>query len=40
MIGMTKFLCRQHKNATLNLEEADKYLAELTNDADDLAIQQ
>ena len=40
MIGMTKFLCRQHKNATLNLEEADEYLAELTNDADDLAIQQ
>ena len=40
MIGMTKFLCRQHKNATLNLEEADEYLAELTNNANDLAIQQ
>ena len=40
MIGMTKFLCRQHKNATLNLEEAEEYLAELTDDADDLAIQQ
>jgi hypothetical protein len=40
MVGMTKFLCRQHKNATSNLEEAQQYLAELTNDADDLAIQQ
>ena len=40
MVGMTKFLCRQHKNATLNLEESAQYLVELTNDADDLAIQQ
>jgi hypothetical protein len=40
MVGMTKFLCRQHKNATLNLDEAGEYLAELTNDADDLALQQ
>jgi hypothetical protein len=40
MVGMTKFLCRQYKNATLNLDQAGEYLAELTNDADDLAIQQ
>jgi len=40
MVGMVKFLCRQHKNATLNLEEATEYFAELTNDADDLAIHQ
>ena len=40
MVGMTKFLCRQHKDATINLEEAAEYLAELTNDADELAIQQ
>ena len=37
---MTKFLCYQHKNMTLNLEEAEEYLAKLTDDADDLAIQQ
>lgn len=40
MIGMTKFLCCQHKNAILNLEEVEQYLAKLTNDADNLAIQQ
>lgn len=40
MIGMTKFLCQQHKKATLNLEEADEYFAELTSDADDLAVKQ
>ena len=40
MIDMTKFLYYQHKNMTLNLEKAEEYLAKLTDDADDLAIQQ
>jgi hypothetical protein len=40
MLGMTKYLCRQHKDAMLNLDEATQYFAELTNDADELAIQQ
>ena len=40
MIGMTKFLCHQHKNTILNLEEVEQYLAKVTNDADNLAIQQ
>ena len=33
MIGMTKFLCRQHTNATLNLDEAEEYCAISINSA-------
>ena len=36
---MTKFLCCHHKEATENLEEAEKYLDQLTRVTDLLAIQ-
>ena len=36
---MTKFLFHCHKEATENLEEAEKYLDQLTQVADPLAIQ-
>jgi len=39
LLGMTKFLSRRHKDAAENLEEAEKYLDQLTRAADPLAIQ-
>jgi len=39
LLGMTNFLSRRHKEAAENLEEADKYLDQLTRAADPLAIQ-
>ena len=39
LLGMTKFLCRHHKEAAENLEKAEEYLDQLTRVADPLAIQ-
>ena len=39
LLGMMKFLCHCHKEAAKNLEEAEKYLDQLTRVADPLAIQ-
>jgi hypothetical protein len=39
LLGMMKFLCRRHKEAAENLEDAERYLDELTRVADPLAIQ-
>jgi len=39
LLGMTNFLSCHHKEAAENLEEADKYLDQLTRAADPLAIQ-
>ena len=39
LLGMIKFLARQHQRATENLEKAEQYLDQLTRVADPIAIQ-